>query len=249
MKISFSCDVMTKAVKNTKNIRLNSRGKDNQPLEAKKIERLYDRMSKIRERINEVKVDEFMPDEAKKEEIKQLTESLHAAQLEIEFLSRELRKKNNAEGGLALNMMVKPEKNRDVFECAATELDCDVKGVMERFLEKKKAEEAKRTEEQEKQEEQEKAQAAQDEEEENCDYVPPAAGGSHKLENAVAASAGLDEMETIMAATRKLERTLSRREHAFLTSGGGKPSIDAILNMRAQIRTNMTNPLHGLLRR
>jgi hypothetical protein len=145
MNVSFTNDVAARAAKNTHK-RPKMPGQDNQPLESKKIERLHDRMSKIREKIEEIRACRVLSSDAKADMIKELTESLNAAELEVETLLKQLREKE--EEANRLNIGKNREDKRDTYEF--TEKGDDAESAMAVFLkesEKKQAEAAEKAEE------------------------------------------------------------------------------------------------------
>jgi hypothetical protein len=236
MNVSFTNDVAARAAKNTHK-RPKMPGQDNQPLESKKIERLHDRMSKIREKIEEIRACRVLSSEAKADMIKELTESLNAAELEVETLLKQLREKE--EEANQLNIGKNREDKRDTYEF--TEKGDDAESAMAVFLkesEKKQAEIAVRADFIEAEEEEQT-------EEEQAEAIPPGANYSGSLDKVLVAGAGIDEMKTIMSATGKLSRELNIREGEFMRTGG-RANINDILKMREQIMQNRSNPLRGL---
>ncbi|MCL2696480.1 MAG: hypothetical protein FWE74_00200 [Oscillospiraceae bacterium] len=253
MRVSFNSEVAANAAKAARNARINFNPRDgeNRFAESGRIESLRDRISQIRERIYEINTDPNLSSETKANMVKELTESIYALELDIEYLSHELRRKIEEEQ--EHNGLLSDKNNAKNYDTYTEEKRAEryqkyvgvTEGVMARFLEEKEAEAAARTE---KLAQSEQKQEKPDESLEKNTLLEYNAGSSaapSSLEDISAAGAGLDKAETILQSTRRLERETELREAAFLKSGN-RAHIDSILKAKTQIRINRTNPLNGL---
>jgi hypothetical protein len=210
----------------TTNFRANLRCEDNQPSQAKRIGKLHERMAKMREEIEQIRTDPTLDVTTRSILIRELTESIHAAELEVEVLKVELAELEQEENG---SNSLTNRRNRDSYDYSEP-VESEVytiEQVMPQFAEN--------------------IEENEDSDEETA-VNSGAVYNTGAIDDIAAAYSDIETAETVMAATDKLERDMSRKIAHFISSGGEANKKD-IMKMREQIKENRANPLKGLLKK